>query len=158
MSDNDLKDKIDTRALDALYKSLKENKLVVRVGVLGGKNARKGSGPSNAEIGAAHEFGTTNLPVRSFLRMPLSEQLPKELEKEGIFNEKDINAIIKEESLRKFANKIGVIAVRTVLMAFDTTGFGTWKESNMDFKKTKQTLVESHQLRDSITYDVKVKK
>jgi len=157
MSD-EFKDQIDTKSLDALYKALKENKYVIRVGVLGGKNARSGPGQSNATIGAAHEFGTKDLPIRSFLRMPIAEQFPKKLERAGILNEKDINQIIKNSSMKDFANKIGVLAVRTVLMAFDSGGFGKWKESKMEYKKVKQTLVETHQLRDSITYDVKAKK
>lgn len=168
-------DEINTKALDALNKTLKDSKVIVRVGILGGKNVRNNAtynqekskykinkkspaNISNAEIGAAHEFGTTNLPVRSFLRMPIAEQFPKELTKAGIFNDKDIQEVIKNSSFRQFANKIGVLAVRTVLMAFDSAGFGKWKESNMHYKKVKQTLVETHQLRDSITFDVKSKK
>jgi hypothetical protein len=155
---NDFKDSINTKALDAIHKALKDNKYLVRVGILGGKNARSGKELSNATIGAAHEFGTKNLPVRSFLRMPIQTQFSKELNKAGVFNEKDIRDIIKDSTIRKFANKIGVLAVRTVLMAFDSSGFGTWKESEMKYKKIKQTLIETHQLRDSITYDVKVRK
>ena len=148
------KDEFDFSKLDTILKTLKENQYSVRVGILSGKDVRT-DGLSNATIGAKHEFGDSSLPQRSFLRMPLSEKMPKELERVGIFNEKDINDVIKDSSLRNFAQKIGVIAVRTVLIAFDSGGFGKWRPSNMDFKKTKQTLVETHQLRDSITFDVK---
>ncbi len=161
MSDRDNQDQINTKPLDALFKALKENKLVVRVGVLGGKNARSGGGGSNASIGAVHEFGSTEVPQRSFLRMPLADQLPKEMEQIGLFDEKDINQIIKDISLQKFANKIGALAVRTVLKAFDTGGFGKWAPlslATLEHKKVKQILVETHQLRDSITYDVKKSK
>lgn len=160
MSDSDNQDKFDTTGLDTLFKVLKENKLTVRVGILAGKNARSG-GISNATIGAAHEFGTTIIPRRSFLRMPIYKEMPKELKKLGAFNEKDINQIIKKSSLMDFANKIGVLAVSIILKAFDSGGFGIWKELSpitLEKKKIKQILVETHQLRDSITYDVRKRK
>ena len=74
MSDTDNNDVINTKPLDAILKALKENKYVVRVGVLAGKNSRNNAtwndnrskykihkdspaNISNAEIGAKHEFG-----------------------------------------------------------------------------------------------------
>lgn len=145
---------INTEPLDSILKALIDNKYIVKVGVLSGKNSRKDA-LSNATIGAVHEFGNSKLPQRSFLRMPLQMFLPKELEKVGILNDKDVNDIIKTEGLRVFTEKLGILAVATVLKAFDSGGFGLWKPSNMEYKKVKQTLVETHQLRDSITYDVK---
>lgn len=149
---------LNTKVLESLIKALKENNYVTRVGILGGKDARTGASNSNATIGAAHEFGTTKIPRRSFLRMPLENQFSKELEKAGLMNEKDINQIIKDTSMLSFAKKIGGIAVATILKAFDTAGFGTWKplkDETMEKKKVKQILVESHQLRDSIIFEAK---
>lgn len=153
-------DEFDFSKLDSLIKNLKTNKTTVKVGILGAKNARDDT-VGNATIGAAHEFGTVDLPQRSFLRMPITEQLPKELEKAGVVTQKDIEGIIKENGIRNFAKKIGILAVATVLKAFDSGGFGTWKElskATLAKKKVKQILVETHQLRDSITYEVVTKK
>ncbi len=134
-----------------LIKSLKTNPQA-RVGVLGSKNARK-DGTSNAEIGAKHEFGEEGLPIRSFLRVPITEKMQKTLDKAD-FGEEIIKEIIKEASLVPIVKKIGVLGEGIVLFGFETGGYGKWKPANMEFKKTKQTLVESEQLRDSITSDV----
>lgn len=132
-----------------------------RVGILGDKNIRK-DGKSNATIGKKHEFGEiteingamVKLPVRSFLRMPLNTRLFQELEASGMFNKAVINEVIEQKILTPWLTKIGIIGEGIVLDAFQTSGFGTWKPSNMKFKTVKQTLVESNQLRNSITSDV----
>lgn len=125
-----------------------------RLGVLGGHNARKGEG-SNAEIGQKHEFGDDGLPIRSWLRMPITTHLQKELEKSGAFEEEAILKIINEGDIEKWMKKVGIVGESCVSQAFDTGGFGQWKPSDMRFKKVKQTLVETQQLRNSVTSDVK---
>lgn len=144
----------NTKGLDQLIKAMKAENVVARVGVLGFKNVRSGGG-SNASIGAAHEFGTAKLPQRSFLRMPLTTKLPTALEKSGAFNKDVLKKVVKSGSLAAWVEKIAILAVSIIQEAFDTGGFGQWKPSNMDRKTVKQTLVETQQLRNSITYEVK---
>ncbi len=148
---------VNTKVLDQLYRAIRDNKITAKIGILGAKNARTGPSSSNASVGAAHEYGSParRLPIRSFLRMPITEKLPKELEKSGFFNEDMLKANIKDGNLKQYVDKIAIAAVAVVLQAFDTTGFGTWKLSNMDYKTVKQTLIETGQLRDSIDYEVK---
>jgi|SRR6185437_4833470 len=162
MSDD--KNDFDTKALDNLIKALTETKYVVKVGVLGAKAPRKEGGPNNAEIGAVHEFGDTKVPRRSFLRMPLETQFSKDLEKAGGITEKDIQAIIKDIGFREFTKKIGILAVETILRAFDTGGFGQWlklsdariaQRLRLNQGTQKLVVAGSQQLRDSITYEVK---
>ena len=50
---------------------------------------------------------------------------------------------------------MGAVGESIVQDAFSTGGFGKWKPSRMENKQTKQTLVETQQLRNSITSDVK---
>ena len=131
----------------------------VVVGVLAGKNPRtdaeKKSTQTNAEIGAAHEFGTSKTPRRSFLRMPISENLEKFLQSAGAFDKKTIEKVVKSGSLIEWMKQVGVTAEKVVQTAFATGGFGQWKPSNMKNKKIHLTLVESTQLRNSITSEVR---
>jgi phage gpG-like protein len=140
--------------LEQLLKSLK-NPPVARVGILGNDNARTGDGPSNATIGAYHEFGTTTLPVRSFLRMPITVFLDKKLKSSGAFSKDVLKRVIAGGSLVPWLKLVAVTAEGIVAEAFATGGFGTWVPSDMKYKKNHQTLVETHQLRDSIASEVR---
>jgi hypothetical protein len=155
--------------LEDLVKALENNIPRVKVGVIGSSEERDeetsalnegdgsfmgGDNPTNAEVGVLHEFGTENLPMRSFLRMPLTEKMKKFMSEAGAFNEETLKKIMEEKSFLEFAKKMGVVAETVVLTSFDTGGFGTWIPSNMNFKKNKQTLVETQQLRNSIASEV----
>ncbi len=150
---------INVKGLDNLLKALGGKQPVARVGILG-DNAVRGSGasqgvPSNAQIGAWHEFGTVKSPVRSFLRMPLSVFLGKRLTSAGFFKEDVLKQVIDQKSMVPWVRKIGILAEAIVQEAFDTAGFGSWPPSDMRGKKNHMTLVETTQLRNSITSDVK---
>jgi hypothetical protein len=74
-------------------------------------------------------------------------KLPKD--KDGVFQ------VVKNQSAQIILMKLGVLAKAIILQAFDTRGFGRWKPSQMQYKKVKQTLVETQQLRNSINFRVK---
>lgn len=140
--------------LDKILKALKKEKLKGRVGILGNTGGRDGDGPNNATVGAFHEFGTSRLPVRSFLRMPISEHLQSGLEKSGAFTKDALADVVEEGTLRPWLEKAVLVAESIVIEAFDTGGYGKWKPSDMRFKHVHMTLVETQQLRDSITSDI----
>lgn len=143
--------------LKGILKALGGKAPVARIGILG-SSGRKDGKTTNALVGAVHEFGTSAVPMRSFLRMPLTEHLEKGLQKSGAFTEGAVNDVIKQGSMKPWVEKMAIEAVGIVLEAFDTEGFGKWTPLNpktLDHKKVKQTLVETQQLRNSITYDVK---
>lgn len=144
---------IKTQGLDQLIKSLKGKMPVARVGVLG-KDSRGGKG-SNAAIGMKHEFGLDGMPMRSFLRVPILDNLEKYLDKAGALDKDVLAAVVRTGTIIPWLQKIAVIGQTIVLDAFATTGFGKWKPSNMRYKKNHQTLVETQQLRNSIEWDVK---
>lgn len=153
-------DKIEFKGLDRLINVLKKNKVEINVGILGDKDNRSSDekeASSNATIGLVHEFGSfeKNIPMRSFLRMPLSQHLYDKLNASGFFK-KEIEEIIKENGLKGFADKIAIVAENTVKEAFATGGFGEWEPSNMKYKKVQMTLVETQQLRNSIISEVKI--
>ena len=122
---------------------------------MGESGARKGGdGHTNAEIGIRKEFGEGHLPLRSFLRMPITEKFQQYLEASGAFTKETISEVIKEKSLYNWIKKFGILGERIVMDAFASGGFGQWKPSNMNYKKVHQTLVETQQLRDSISSEV----
>lgn len=150
--------------LEALVKAFKdlEDAPQARVGILGSKTSRN-SDNTNASIGMKHEFGEiveyfgkqVKLPVRSFLRVPIIENMQKYLQKANFFNKNSAKKVIEEKSFVTFIKMLGIVGETIVLDAFASGGFGKWKPSNMQHKKNKQTLVETQQLRNSITSDVK---
>jgi len=144
--------------LQSLFKALQESNLSVKIGILAEKDARtlqspldEGKNMSNATIGMIHEFGM-GVPQRSFLRKPIQEQFQKYLQGSGAFDEKSARDVVKGKSLLPWVKKFGVIGVRIVNDAFDS-GYD-WQPSNMKYKTVHQTLVESQQLRNSITFQV----
>ena len=158
------KDKFNMKGLEELERILKTQGATVKVGILGDSGSREGDGGSdqeedddaidNAGIGLIHEFGTENIPERSWLRMPLIEKFESKLDDAGAFNKKTIEKVIREKSSVTMFKKIGIIAEECIQEAFDTGGFGKWKPSNFSLKKNEQTLVETQQLRDSVTSEV----
>ena len=91
----DFKDK----GLKDLIRILNESAPYAKVGVISSsKNAQRsnedGSSKTNAEIGADHEFGTEKLPQRSFLRIPIAEQMQKILDKSGYLDKDTFNLIL----------------------------------------------------------------
>lgn len=153
-----MSDGLDTKNLDKFLKALKGKLPTIRVGILGEKSARSSNGaaggPTNAEVGSFHEFGTTKLPVRSFLRVPLMEQFPKRLKSSGAFDKAVLAEVIATKSVVPWLKKVAILAEGTVLDAFDSGDFGKWPPSDFRYKENAQTLVETQQLRNSITSDI----
>lgn len=169
MSDQD--SEFNFKPLDNLIKALVSKQCTVKIGILGNKDARKpidgeSGSTSNATVGAAQEHGTSKIPRRSFLRMPIAEHLPGKLKDAGLLDKKHMEDIIKNGSFKEYTRQIGTLGVATVLEAFDTGGFGTWPELSQARLKQRakknqgsQILVvaDSHQLRDSIDFRVEEK-
>lgn len=159
MSD-DTETTLETPGLDRLVRALKQDSPKIRVGVLGAKAGRgdpsadKASGLNNAEVGAFHEFGNGDMQ-RSFLRVPISDHLQKEMESSGALDEDVLQEVIKTGDLIGWAKKVAALCEGIVAKAFDSQGYGKWKPSQMKYKEVKQTLVETQQLRNSITSEVK---
>lgn len=148
---------LNTDGLDKLLKALK-NPPTVRVGILG-DNAVRGSGTSqtklnNATIGLFAEVGTSKSPQRSFLRIPIINHLDKYLKAAGLLSPANLRKLLKTGSLRDIMKMVGVVAEQIVSDGFASGGFGEWVPSNMKRKKNHQTLVETQQLRNSITSEV----
>jgi hypothetical protein len=126
-----------------------ESNLAVDVGIMGAKNKsgqqtkirRDGGGINNPTLGFIHEFGR-GVPIRSFLRMPLT------VKADGI-----IKDVVEAGALKKFAegdvwgvmSDLGFACETAIGEAFDTAGFGDWGHSY---------LTDTGQLRRSIASQV----
>ena len=149
---------IDVAGLDKLIRIFKQRMPTAKVGILGRTANRKGetSGPTNADIGAALEFGSSKVPQRSFLRMPLNTYLNEYLEKSKAFDEKTLKEVMKYGNILSWMTKIAVVAEAVVIDAFNSAGFGKWAPWSQNYhNKTGTILVDTTQLRGSITSEVK---
>lgn len=177
MSDDNDTFSLNTKNLDGLLKSLKSNMRKARVGILGEKTVRNNALPegktksvnaagarpkkfdasTNAAIGAIHEFGIPGkMPVRSFLRVPIAEHLNKELENSKAFSDEEMKNVIKEGSTGPWLQRIGILAEKIVMTAFETGGYGKWPKWKKGYENnTGDILVDTQQLKRSITSDVK---
>lgn len=152
---------IELKGLDQLVKALKAKPPLVRIGVLGNASRpRKGrKTPTNAEIGAVHEFGAPGkgIPQRSFLRIPLSENLNKEIESAGLLDKETLAQVIKSGSMVPWMKQVAISAEAVVDDAFETAGDGKWPSwKNPNYKNEGgMLLVDSGSLRESIASEVK---
>lgn len=141
---------IEIEGLEKLMKALKENPPTLKIGVLGGGR--------NASIGAVHEFGAParGIPQRSFLRVPLSENLNKELEKSGLLDKEALDQVIKAGSMIPWMKQVGIAAEAVVDDAFETSGDGKWAPwKNPNYHNGGgMLLVDSGQLREAVTSEV----
>lgn len=152
MNSNDVK--LDLRGLDRLLRALKGPKPKARIGILS-DSSRVNTNKTNAEVGAYAEFGTAHSPVRSWLRVPLTTYWYKRLMASEALDKETIRMVIAEGSVLPWLKRVMIIGEGIIAEAFDTGGFGQWPPSDMRNKKNHQTLIETQQLRNSVTSEVK---
>jgi len=142
----------DFSKLENLLKGLK-TKMSVRVGVF--KEATTPDGEKVASYGADNEFGVPErrIPERSFIRMPIETKAEKIAADVG----KRKRDRIEQGNIRGIFEDIGLAAEAVIQEAFDTRGFGTWKENaemTIDKKGSDAPLIDQGLLRRSITSKV----
>lgn len=132
-----------------------------RVGILGTNSSNSREDKSfltNSDIGFKHEFGSRseNIPKRSFLREPMMEKLNDDVIKKRL----KLKKIIESLDMKSFFVTLGIIGESVVQRAFSTRGFGKWPPNSpatIARKKSDSPLIDTAQLRKSITSDVKEK-
>lgn len=148
-------DTVELSGLAKMQKLLNARLPTARIGILG-SSGRSGKGATNAEVGAAHEFGTSRVPQRSFLRMPLELMMNQALEKSRAFDDDVMKLVVRTGSVLPWMQKIAVVAKDVVLGAFATAGYGRWQAWSKGYSnRTGNILVDTQQLRNSITEEVK---
>ena len=180
----EIKINIDKGKIKNLIDGLADKK-AVKVGLIAGKGGDDiiSEDMDLAGIGAVQEFGATiqvtdkmrawlhynglhlkastttiNIPVRSFLQMPLEDKkrLFKNITKNIDFDDL-IDYVEKTGDLESLAVMIGAGAVETINEAFDSSGFGQW-EPDSSFTTSRKgsslPLQNTGKLRQSISYEV----
>lgn len=114
------------------------------------------SGINNPTLGAIHEFGSVkrNIPSRSFLRMPVIQELPAALAK---VDKQLWHKVIVKKGLLGALGLLGAYCMDVIHLAFDTGGFGAWqalKARTIKRKGRDAILIDTAQLRQSITAEV----
>lgn len=146
--------KFDDKALQKIIEAFRDGQnMHARVGILGSTDARDDGKETNASIGTKHELGI-GVPQRSFLEMPIRTQLRPFLANSKLINAQSVADVANAGSLLPIVQKLAIAGEAVVVEAFQTGGFGEWIPSQMANKKVHMTLIESQQLRNSITSDV----
>lgn len=110
---------------------------------------------TNADIGLVHEMGSRSMhiPRRSFLEMPLTLKMPEYAATFGAQLMKAIDA----GNIKPAFTLLGIKGEQVVQLAFASRGFGVWPAnapSTISRKGSSQPLIDTAQLRRSITSDV----
>lgn len=113
-----------------------------------------GDGMTIAQVGAIHEYGFGNNPVRSFLRVPFSFKA----DEINDFIANQFSKVFEGMSSEKALGLVGLKARNISVEAFSTDGFGSWepiKRSTIKAKGSSKTLIDTGTLRNSISYVVR---
>jgi hypothetical protein len=111
---------------------------------------------SLAMIAAVHEFGNPEMgiPERSFLRGGIRHGMPKFKE----LNETNLRAVVLGKmTIEEAIDQLGVVAAGEVKREFAIGEFKALKQKTIDRKGSSRPLIDSGQLRQSITYVVEGK-
>lgn len=114
-----------------------------------------GDGQSIMTIGAVHEYGGGNNPVRSFLRLPFKQ---KEAEIGGALLQQFQAVAEGRRDVFTALSRVGIAAVNIVKEAFRTGGFGQWPkltDATVERKGHDDILEDTRVLRNSITWAVR---
>lgn len=141
------------RGWNELRKSLGQQPMHVVVGVQGNDDAREGEGIGNVALAGVHEFGGGNVPERSFLRSTLAanksnyETLVGKLTKAVVENRIDLHQAL---------GLLGEKVVSDVRDRIERDDLGVpLAQSTIDRKGSSVPLIDTGQLRNSITYEVR---
>ena len=142
----------DFSQLEELIGALKE-KHYVDIGVFG--SGVTGDGQPIAEYGAYNEFGSVTKPdhppKRSFIRMPLQSRQ----DKIGAYVQRNARGHLEKADIKAIFEDIGIAGESVIQEAFDTRGFGQWKENADSTIKRKQSdapLIDEGTLRHAISH------
>jgi phage gpG-like protein len=131
------------------------NRIQLVVGIPSDENSRKEStGITNAELGVIHEFGAPEkgIPERSFMRSTASE----EAENFGKLSKSRVAEFLKgQKSAHDAFADVGAYLQGKIVEKITDGDFVTNKEETVKRKKSSKPLIDTGQLRASITYEVR---
>jgi len=123
----------------------------VDVGILTGEGQHKDSDLTVATIGFFHEFGTVGVPERSFIRSTINGK-SKEIKKVAraqfklVLNGKTTN--------EKGLGILGAFTAGLIQQTFTSNDWPANSETTVTLKGSSKPLIDTGQLRQSISYKV----
>ena len=139
--------KDDRREWDKLAKKLQKIKET------NGKSAKIGvfaeQGSDLVIYAGANEFGTKEIPERSFLRSTMDENRPRIVK---FVDQQGINLIVKGQSLEKTLSLLGLFGVRIVKEKIVKGPFVPNAPATIQKKKSSKPLIDKGRLFGSITF------
>lgn len=140
------------KGLKALMKKLSGASGKVAIGVLGSTAGKSHGATTLYDVAAANEFGTSRIPERSFLRATLDLHHAKVV----AFCKKQGALVVRGEITNETAlERIGLF-VQGLIQARIAAGIAPANApSTISAKGSSKPLIDSGQLRSSITYEVR---
>lgn len=127
---------------------------IVKVGLPAGKVGGKiySEGITVITVGAWHEYGFGNNPVRSFLRVPFAQ---KKNELFAYINKQFQLVLDGKKDAEGALNFVGIFATNISKEAFTTSAGGTWPANapyTIAKKGSSMPMIDTGTLRNSITW------
>jgi hypothetical protein len=125
----------------------------VYIGIPSSTNARQGAS-NNATIAAAHEMGAPSrgIPARPFLIPTMQNNAEKYT---NLMAQGFRNALQDKEKAAEVYEKIGLVASSDVKDYIVSGQFVPLKESTIDRKGSSKPLIDTGEMRNSISYEVR---
>lgn len=125
----------------------------VYIGVPASTNARQGSS-NNATIAATHELGAPSrgIPARPFLIPTMQNNAEKYT---NLMAQGFRNALQDKEKAAEVYEKIGLVASSDVKDYIVSGQFVPLKQSTIDRKGSSKPLIDTEEMRSSISYEVR---
>jgi hypothetical protein len=125
----------------------------VYIGIPTSTNARQGAS-NNATIAAAHEMGAPSrgIPARPFLIPTMQNNAEKYT---NLLAQGFRNALQDKEKAAEVYEKIGLVASSDVKDYIVSGQFVPLKESTIDRKGSSKPLIDTGEMRNSISYEVR---
>ena len=125
----------------------------VYIGIPSSTNARQGAS-NNATIAAVHEMGapSRNIPARPFLIPTVQNNADKYT---NLMAQGFRNALQDKEKAAEVYEKIGLVASSDVKDYIVSGQFVPLKQSTIDRKGSSKPLIDTGELRNSISYKVR---
>jgi len=123
----------------------------VQVGILAGEGKHEGSDLTVAQVGFHNEFGTEKIPERSFIRLTINTK------------SKEIKQVARNEYKKIIDGKsnpekgLGILGAFTAGLIQETFTSNNWvanAERTIEEKGSSNPLIDTGQLRQSISYKV----
>lgn len=132
-------------------KSMGLNKL--EVGLPAGKS-HSGTDLDMAELGAVHEFGSIsrNIPARPFIRPSITENREKYIK---LMRQQASKLIFRRVTLKNALSIVGEVAKSDIQKYMLTASFTPLSPETIKRKGSTRPLIDSAQMRNAITYEVK---